>query len=212
MDAATPNPDLTPKLTLVLALVRSLMDAGRRVADTLRQATDTRELRYRAHLFFTGDITHMLARIARGLRRAAALESWLLRRVQRGRDLKVAPLRVPVRRAPSASPQPRTKPPPLPLDPSDEEIAADIRRRSIGAVIVDICLDLGVQLGDLGRDMHEALMSTAMSYGGHPLRLLRLDEGMRRTKQIMPYLRLGMPIPPELEPFPIPFVPTGPPA
>jgi hypothetical protein len=192
----------TPQLARVLGLVRSLIDAGRRLADKLRQGADPAELRHRARLFGTSDLAHMLARIARGLRRAAALETYLLTRAQRGSDLKIAPRRIYVPRPPSIATQPRTERPTLPLVPSDEEIAADTRRRSVGAVIVDICHDLGVQPGELAHDMHRALLDAVMYYGGNAIRLLRIDESLRRAKQYLAIQRSGAPLPPELQPIP----------
>jgi hypothetical protein len=219
-DAASSS---TPNLTRVLCLVRCIIDFGRSLADNFRQGTITGfDFSFRAGLFGTTDIPQILLRIARGLRRAAALEALLLARAQRGRDLKTAPLRTCVPRLPSigldpsASPRPRIEP--LPLEPSDEEIAADVRGRPVGAVIVDICLDLGLLPGELGRDMHKELHHTLMFYGGSLIRLLRVDEHTRRAKEHIEILRSGAPLPPELQPFSIPFakmaelaVATGPP-
>ena len=224
-DAASATTTSTPNATRVLGLVRCLIDFGRRLADSFRNPPpdpDTAagfERNFRAGLFNTRDIAHILLRLARGLRRAAALEAWLSSRAQRGRDIKTAPIRIYVPRAPSAAPEPRAKHPPLPLEPSDAEIAADIRRRPVGAVIVDICRDLGVLPGDLGHEMHKELTDTVMFYGGNFLRLLRMDEARQREREWLVALRSGARLPPELQPFPAPFArfaelaaATGPPA
>ncbi|HKV95875.1 MAG TPA: hypothetical protein VJR90_00070, partial [Gammaproteobacteria bacterium] len=98
--------------------------------------------------------------------------------------------------------QPRAERPPLPLEPSDEEIAADIRRRPVGAVLVEICHDLGLQPGDLSRDMHQELMDAVMYYGGNPIRLLRLPDTARQEREYIAILRSDAPLPPEHQPFP----------
>ena len=210
-DAASATTTSTPNATRVLGLVRCLIDFGRGLAETLRHTSNADfEFRYRAHLFGTTDLAVMLARIARGLRRAAALQSLLLARVQRGRDLQVAPVRMSLpsglTRGPrppgDAAPEPRPERAPLPLEPSDEEIAADMRRRPVGAVIVDICLDLGVQPGNLSHAMHRELMDTVIFYGGNPIRLLRMDDTARRGREYLAVLRSDAPLPPEHQPFP----------
>lgn len=220
--ALAPSPPPTPGATTaptnlgrVLALVRCLIGFGRRFADNLRQGGIAGlEFSYRAGLFGTADVATILLRIARGLRRAAALEALLLARAQRGRELKVAPVRLSMPRLPAFEPrEPRTPLPPLPLEPTDEEIAADVRRRPVGAVIVEICHDLGVQPGDLGRDMHQELMNAVMFYGGNPIRLLRMDDAARRAREYIELLRSGAPLPPEHQPFPFltQLAATGPP-
>lgn len=197
----------------VLGLVRCLINVGHSFADSFRRGVITGpELRYRARLFGTSDVATILLRIARGLRRAAALHTLLLARAQRGRDLTVAPVRISTARAaPAEPPEPRPERAPLPLDPSDEEIAADIRR-PVGAVIVDICHDLGIQPGDLGHDMHKELMNAVMYYGGNPIRLLRMHDTARRGREYLAILRSDAPLPPEHQPFPwLQPATTGPP-
>jgi len=207
-----PNP--TPRLGRVLGLVRHLIDFGRSLADSLRRNTDPDEIRLRSRRFGSTDIAFMLARILRGLRRAAALHALLLRRAQRGRELKLAPTRIAMPRGPRPEPTEwfRQERPPFPLEPTDAQIAADVRR-PVGAVLVDICHDLSVLPGELGAQMQRELMDAVMYYGGNAIRLLRLDEGLRRGKQYLAILRSGAPLPPELQPLPWPQpVTTGPPA
>ena len=72
----------------------------------------------------------------------------------------MAPIRLPAMGAPGATRQPAppdarptdpTEDPRLARLPTEEEIAEEVRRRPIGAVIVDICCDLGIAPGDLER-------------------------------------------------------------
>jgi hypothetical protein len=46
------------------------------------------------------------------------------------------------------------------------EIAAEIRRRPIGAVIVDICRDLGLTPGQCDRAFWDELSHAIIAYGG----------------------------------------------
>lgn len=50
--------------------------------------------------------------------------------------------------------------------PTEEEIAAEVRRRPIGAVIVDICRDLGIAPGHLDRAFWDEINHAIMMYGG----------------------------------------------
>ncbi len=97
--------------------------------------------------FGTIDIGEILARITRGLLRAAALETRLTSRLA---HLPVAPtaLSAPPRRQPRAAPPvdraTRAADPGLACLPTPGDIAAEVRRRPVGAVIADICRDLGI--------------------------------------------------------------------
>ena len=128
--------------------------------------------------FGTVDLAVILARITAGLRRAAALEEKLYQRAARGRDLAVASIRLPVPRTPSVgrlTAPPDTAPDPQPATPADprlahgpteQEIADQVRRRPIGAVIADICTDLGIAPGDLDRAFWDEIQLAIMLYGG----------------------------------------------
>jgi hypothetical protein len=80
-----------------------------------------------------------------------ALEARLCARASRGQDLRVAPIRLAAARAPRPARQAApltTQPEPQPADPAQdprlarlptvEQIAAEVRRRPIGAVIADM--------------------------------------------------------------------------
>jgi hypothetical protein len=132
-----------------------------------------------ARPFGTVDLATILARIATGLRRAAMLEARLCQRATRGPDLTLGPIRLPAIRVPGAA---RLAPPPdAPPDPqranpaedprlarlpTEEEIAAEVRRRPVSAVIVDICRDLGIAPGDLDRAFWDELRHAIIAYGG----------------------------------------------
>jgi hypothetical protein len=135
----------------VLGLLRKLIDFGRDVVQTLQGRATPTDIHTTPSAvtrnFGTLDIALILMRIVRGLRLAAALEARLVRHPLRE---EAAPAAV---RAPSDPASHTVKPVaprasraafPLPDVPTAEEIAAAVRVRPVGAVIADICRDLGI--------------------------------------------------------------------
>ena len=156
----------------LLSLVRKLIDYGTFLAATLRQRGLGDYPAIQGRQFGTTNVTLILARIARGLLRAAALEARLQQNATR---LDVPPRpRIPRTHPPSPATDPTSDPPTprhranpryadddetlLAHPPTPEQIAADIRR-PIGAVLADICRDLGIMpCHPLWRDLHTAIM------------------------------------------------------
>ena len=180
----TPAPDPSPTtipaaLGRVLSLVRKLIDYGKHLAGTVHQRAAAPGFALFARPFGTADLAVILNRITNGVRRAAALEARLCQRAARGQDLTPPPLRMPAANAPRPArqvappdaqpePQPDNHPedPRLARLPTEEEIAAEVRRRPIGAVIVDICQDLGIAPGQLDRAFWDELSHAIIMYGG----------------------------------------------
>jgi len=171
-DPSRATPTVPARLNRVLSLVRKLIDFGKYLASTIQQRAAAPGF---ATPFSTADLALILARITSGLRRAAALEAALCRRADRGQDLTPTPIRMPAARAPRPArqvappePQPADHPqdPRLARLPTEQEIAAEIRRRPIGAVIVDICHDLGIAPGQLDRAFWDELRQAIITYGG----------------------------------------------
>jgi hypothetical protein len=125
--------------------------------------------------FGTIDPLAILARIACGLRRAAALETRLTAYAARGRDLPPPraeapprppqPAPSPERKPPSPRPRPAVRPDPDGF-PTVAEIVAQARRRPIGAVIADICRDLGLVPGQCDHAFWQELSDIITTYGG----------------------------------------------
>ena len=184
-----PSPSL---LTRTLIVVRTLIDYGRQVAAMLKQGTTAGYLEHLTQCFATDDIAEILARIARALHIAAALEAKLLTYVgPPERPLPAA--RLP--RVPRTGWQAAASAHALPLAlrpadgaagpvapggdgaesrlarlPSAEEIARMLRNRSIGAIIADLCLELGIREGTpefQGLDLFLVMLQN----GGNPSRL-----------------------------------------
>jgi len=167
-DAQSPSPPTDPYLPRantampaalgrVLLLVRKLIDYGKQLAGTVQQRAAAPGFALFAKPFGTADLAAVLARITSGLRRAAALEAALCCRAARGRDLTPSSIRMPDIRGPrparlvappDAPPEPEpanhTEAPRLARLPTEDEIAAEVRRRPVGAVIADICRDFGI--------------------------------------------------------------------
>ena len=89
-----------------------------------------------------------------------------------------APHRAPRAPAPVAPPRSPTPPSarrgPAPRPPAHrQEIAAEVRRRPVGAVIVDICRDLGITPGRLDRAFWDELGRMIILHGGNFVRFLK---------------------------------------
>jgi hypothetical protein len=165
----------------VLSLVRKLIDYGKQLAATVQERASAPGFAFFAKPFGTADLAVILARITNGLRYAAALEARLCARAERGQDLGPAPIRLPAARAPrpalqaappDAQPAGPAQDPHLARLPTEEEIAAEVRRRPIGAVIVDICGDLGIAPGHLDRAFWDEISHAIMMHGGSLVRFL----------------------------------------
>jgi hypothetical protein len=159
----------------VLNVLHKLIDYGRQLADTLQLRAAAPNFAIFAKPFGTTDLAAIIARITGGLRRAAQLEARLCRLAARGQDLAPASIRAPAipgqrpaRRAAPREPR-RTDPAQdsrLARLPTEQEIAAEVLRRPVGAVIVDICRDLGIMPGDLDRAFWDELSAAIMAHGG----------------------------------------------
>ena len=170
----------------LLSLVRKLVDYGKHLAATLGQRTTTPtpdETLRLDFMFGTADLRLILARIAQGLRRAAFLEAKITHAAPR-LDAQPKPKPPPSRRAPRTAqtedqprpPRPPVQPEPQPTDtasllarlPTEDQIAAAVRHQRIGAVIADICRDLGIVRG---HPLWDEIYAAINEYGGNFIRL-----------------------------------------
>ena len=146
---STPQPqppiaDHPSRVGRLLSLVRKLIDYGRQLATSLQQSTFAASAAAATSAFASRDVALILARITRALQRATALEVGL---VSGTACLESPPL-------PEAQPDPRapriaaarsqSAGTDLARLPTSQQIAKEIRRRPAGAVIADICRDLGI--------------------------------------------------------------------
>ncbi len=148
-----PGTNPNPTTGRLLNLVHALIDFGKQLATTLQQRTSATDLTEIISHFGTRDIALILARITHGLHLATALQA----RLENRRERQPA---APATQTASSPRQPRDVPPPdrsataptansgLIHLPTPEEIAAEVRRRPIGAVIADICRNLAIVPGN----------------------------------------------------------------
>ena len=169
----------------LLLLVRMLIDYGFELANTLRRRAAANDVGAMVRPFGTTDLAMIFARITRGLRLAGALEERLMRHPV-PEEKKPAGTSAPSQGQPRAARPPAVRrsldpDPRLAGMPTPEQIAADIRRRPVGAVIVDICRDLGIMPGHkLWRELSLAIIDPRGS-------LTRLTKDIfRRLRMLRP--------------------------
>lgn len=195
--AQTPGPPDpgTNRHAPLLGLIHRIIDYGRDLIAALqRQDTPGTLVVLR---FGTFNLALIIARISRGLAIAARLEQRLLRTGRTPPPNPARPTHPPKPRSARPAEPPR---PPKPTQAEDDaallralptarEIAAMIRRRPAGAVIVDICRDLGIDCSHpLWRDIRDAIfyqggsmakMMDAWAARGHALLAALPDDGQR---------------------------------
>lgn len=155
----------------LLLVVRLLIGYASSLAMKVEECAAAGDLTQVAAPFGTLDPAAIIRRICRGLRRALALEELLNQRAAEGRDIEPIPPRAPAQRqSGGGESQGRGRRNGKKADddrlPSVAEIAAEVRRRSPGAVIADICRDIGITPADLYGPEWEALRLAIAQYGG----------------------------------------------
>ena len=170
----------------LLGLVRQLLDYGRDLVATLQAGDAPNPPLDVARRFGGATLALIITRITRGLMIAAALERRLLH--PRPRTPGQAP-------QPSGKPRASRTPRTLRSDeeseellgalPSAREIAARIRGRRAGAVIIEICRDLGIDgLHPLWRQVCAAITI----HRGNMMTMLRIIAQRREATRHLPLL------------------------
>ena len=181
-------------IAALLHTLRILIGHGRHLCDIAPARVGKPDFNAVTSCFGTNRLFAVLAHLQRGLMRAIALEHMLLGRAASGRDIRVvgpgkrrcAAPREPAdpadpsadagadtdagadaaRRPARRSSRPRYSNDPEVYMPTMEEMDAQVRRRSIGRSIAEICLDLGVAprfcFGPFWNDVFELIRA----YGG----------------------------------------------
>jgi hypothetical protein len=155
-------PDRRGRITGLIGLVRKLIDYGKELATALRERGLTDRPAGPLACFGTLDVALILSRIAAALLRAEALEARLTQSAARADPQPRQPC-APSPRAPRATPpQAGSAAAPDPLLarlPTPEEIAAEMRRKPVGVVLLDICRDLGITADHpLWRELNFAIL------------------------------------------------------
>jgi hypothetical protein len=146
----------------LLCLVRALIDVGTALVTTLRQAPSVETLTLVTRRFGVLDVGVIIARIVRALPLAAALEAGLISGVAPWR-LMPGRFRMPAPRKPRAAQAARGRASGIDagLDrmPTAAEIAAEVRRRPVGAVIAELIRDFGIMpCHPLWRELSDAVI------------------------------------------------------
>ena len=136
----------------LLHFIRVLIDTGRDHLAAVRSQPGPEQAQILARRFGTFNLSLIVVRILRGLRLAAALEQRVIANTQ---GIDAPPCVRAAASAPRRSGVPRKQKQPedagddalLARAPTDREIAEMVRGRAIGAVLVDICADLGIGVG-----------------------------------------------------------------
>lgn len=208
--AAVPS----PRFTRLLGVVRALIVFGQALADKLNGNPSPKTVFPEAGRFGTCNIALILARIARGLQLATALEAKLALRADRPEPER--PLRAPSPRTPrgprAKTPEPTDADSASPTLPTAEEIAEKLRRHPVHTVLIEICSDLGLAPAD---PLWWEVSRVIMEYGGA---IAALDKDFSKrsalTKLIPPNVRFVWPDPPQPWQWPPPSAvatATGPP-
>ncbi|MEI7709972.1 MAG: hypothetical protein WCI94_00970 [Rhodospirillales bacterium] len=152
---------LPPCIAAILDVVRVLLRYGQHLGATLPNRGDHADFPAVAAGFGTYDMRRILAHVQRGILRAMMLQRYLLIRAEQGRDIVPTEPDLPAepddiaamatkRPAPIIAARYRAAARPDGNDPlhfsipSLKELEAQVRRRSVGRTISEICLDLGV--------------------------------------------------------------------
>lgn len=182
-------------MAFVLGLLRIMVAYGHHLSATLNHRATRRTFSVIGLCFGTSRLNFILARVARGLLRAVALERVLMERAARGGDLyyrpaeELAPRKKPAQ-PPAGQGPPRSRPVPRPdpdaaltLDtlPTVGDLVAEIRRRRwIGRALASICTDLGIAPGVCDANFFTALYQAMRWYRGNFVKYHK--ETCRRAK------------------------------
>jgi hypothetical protein len=181
-------------IAALLHTVRILLGFGRHLAETATHRSASPDFNAIAACFGTGRLHAIVAHLQRGILRAMALERVLLARAARGRDIgcvtprerataiPAAPADPPAAGQPVRAPTARqvARPSRSPgwddpeiFMPALLELEAQVRRRPIGRILVDICLDLAVVPGFCTGPFWNTLFDSIRLHGGSVATLMQ---------------------------------------
>ena len=196
--SSTPMPAC---IAAILSIVRVILGYGKHLDATLPEKTDHPRFPTLAASFGTHDIRRILAHVQRGILRAMMLERFLLARVVQGRDIEPTDRPEPAEQADIEALEMKLRPPAAPrakttrqpkIDPDDpahfvmptlEELESQVRRRSVGRTIVDICLDLGIAPTTCEAGLWHEIYLTLTNFGGKFEDFFAVHESRKETFQ-----------------------------
>ncbi len=185
-----PARTIPARIAALLHTVRILLGYGRHLAETATHRSAHTDFNAVAACFGTGRLGAIIAHLERGILRATALERVLLARAARGRDISFTepreraiatlaapadpsadlpvepPAEAPIARKPARRSRQAGWNNPELFMPTLEELEAQVRRRSLGRTLVDICLDLAVVPGFCTGPFWNTLFDAIRLHGG----------------------------------------------
>jgi hypothetical protein len=168
-------------IAAILGVVRTLLGFGKHLDQILPDRTAHPGFLALAIGFGTHDLRRILAHVQRGILRAMMLQQYLLARAAQGRDIEPTERPAPAEQAdieamemklcpPSqARARPKKAHPDDPLHfsmPTLRELESQVRRRSIGRTIAEICMDLGVTPSSCDGAFWNEFYLTLTDFGG----------------------------------------------
>ncbi|HUN42174.1 MAG TPA: hypothetical protein VMU81_17945 [Acetobacteraceae bacterium] len=201
---------LPPFIAQVLYVIAVVAQYGHHILDMLEDRTVLRGFVLFARFFGTMAVPVISAHVRRGIMRAVALDRMLRARAARGLDLQIPVPRTRGRRqsnpvaaaagsrsdAASSVPTAATRPTrhtgpnePLTIDtlPTMKQLEAEVRRRTIGSTVADICRDLGISSMLCESVFHQRISWVIGAFGGNFDRFVK--EINRREKRFRRQLR-----------------------
>jgi len=169
------SPTIPERIATLLQIVRVLLGHGRRLAVSATAGPATPQFATVAAVLGTYNVPIILARLQRGILRLIALETYLLARAKKGRD--IALVLPPLERLPSlprdepdpaSAPRPRAQKfdPDALRVPTLAELEAEVRRCPVGRTIAYVCMDLAVVPGFCTGAFWNDLFETLRDFGG----------------------------------------------
>ncbi|MEI7714103.1 MAG: hypothetical protein WCI94_21895 [Rhodospirillales bacterium] len=171
-------------IAAILGVVRVLLGYGKLLDATLPDRGEHPRFPTLAAGFGTHDIGRILGHVQRGILRAMMLQKYLLARAAQGRD--IAPTARPERaeaqdvealemnlrpqRGPRDTPRARRIDPDSPMHfsmPTLKELESQVRRRSVGRTVAEICLDLGIAPSTCDGGFWFELYEILVHFGGN---------------------------------------------
>ena len=204
-DAPAPSQDRPGKavptcIAAILSVVRVLLGYGKHLDRTLPEQASHRRFPTLAAGFGTHDMRRILGHVQRGILRAMMLQRFLLARAAQGRDIEPVPPPGPAEPEDIAALDMKLRPPAAPsakkasrgrrIDPDDsahfnmptlQELEAQVRRRSVGRTIAEICLDLGIGATICEAGFWLEIFETLTNFGGSFEVFFDIQERRKKT-------------------------------
>ncbi len=168
-------------IAAILSVVRVFLGYGKHLDQTLPEQTAHSGFPAIAIGFGTHDLRRILGHVQRGILRATMLQQYLLARAAQGRDIEPTERPAPAEQADIEAMEMKLRPsretprrvrktdPDDPLHfsmPTLKELESQVRRRSIGRTIAEICMDLGVTPSSCDGAFWNRFYLTLINFGG----------------------------------------------